>query len=170
MCVLHIKPLVSRRHPAHLVFVLILHPSEMQICGHKTTMRRYYIVMQYVKGVDNAMPCHLTGYDRHIIRTPATQIRWRREKRKTTRKKKREKKKRKDKYKLCGQTLIIRSYKEKTKLIATESRCVRKQINDDVIWSNTGIRKGTAKHKPNKNTNNSDYLVPGIPLVLKKHY
>ena len=71
MCVLHIKPLVSRRHPAHLVFVLILHPSEMQICGHKTTMRRYYIVMQYVKGVDNAMPCHLTGYDRHIIRTPA---------------------------------------------------------------------------------------------------
>ena len=34
-----------------------------------------------VKGIDNAMPCHCIGYGRHNIRTPATQLHWKRAKR-----------------------------------------------------------------------------------------
>ena len=82
VCVLHVI-LFTRRHPAHPVSMLILHPvpvkERYKLCGHKTTTRDtintavpWYIVM---REVDNAMPCHCTGYDRHTICTPATQIR-----------------------------------------------------------------------------------------------
>ena len=37
-------------------------------------MRDTTVGRNAVKGVDNAMPCHRTGYDRYKIRTPATQI------------------------------------------------------------------------------------------------
>ena len=55
--------------------MLILYPTveRYKLCGHKTcgteTLHR-----DAIKGVDNAMPCHRTGYGRHNIRAPATRI------------------------------------------------------------------------------------------------
>ena len=73
-----------------------------KLCGHKTARSSYerdklcgdrnytaeemlvYIVMHAVKGVDIAMPCRRAGYDRHNIRTPATQIHRKRKKKRKT--------------------------------------------------------------------------------------
>ena len=74
VCVLCIQPfLCTRRHPAYPVSVLTFRPREILALwsqNHDTEI----IHRNAVKGVDNAMPCHRTGYDRHNIRSPATQI------------------------------------------------------------------------------------------------
>ena len=68
---LHIKPVHIQHTPCLCcVSVLIL----FCLCGHETTTQRYYWYTNAVKELDNAMPCHRTGFHRHSIRTPATQI------------------------------------------------------------------------------------------------
>ena len=54
----------TRRHPAHPVSMLILHPRQIQALWSQNygteILRR-----NAAKGVANAMLCHRTGYDRH---------------------------------------------------------------------------------------------------------
>ena len=65
------RVLSTRRHPANPMSVLILRPREIQALV--TKLRHRDATSKCCKGVDNAMPYHRTGYDRHAIRTPATQ-------------------------------------------------------------------------------------------------
>ena len=58
---------------AHPVSTLILRPREIQALrsqNYDTKMLHH----NAVKGVDDALPCHRTGIDRHNIRKLATQI------------------------------------------------------------------------------------------------
>ena len=54
----------TRRHPAHPVSVLILHPRK--ICSVVTS---YDTEIMHRNAFDNAMSCPSTGYDRHNIHT-----------------------------------------------------------------------------------------------------
>ena len=64
----------TRRHPAHPVSVLILHPRKISsvVTSHDTEI-------MHRNAFDNAMSCPSTGYDRHNIHTSATEIHWNRE-------------------------------------------------------------------------------------------
>ena len=53
--------------------VLIRHPREIQALWSQNYDTEI-LHRNTVKEVDIAMPCHRSGYDRHKIRTPATQI------------------------------------------------------------------------------------------------
>ena len=67
--------LYARRHPAHPVSVLILHPTRGKIQAlwsqnyDTETLHR-----NVVKGVGSAMSCYRPGYDRRNICTPASQV------------------------------------------------------------------------------------------------
>ena len=65
--------LSTRRHPAHPVSALILHPRELQALWSQNYGTGSYVVPgrhQYY----NAMLRILLGYDRHNIHTPVTPI------------------------------------------------------------------------------------------------
>jgi len=66
-----------------ILSVPILHPREVQALWSQTYDTEI-LHRNAAKGVDNAMSCHRAGYNRHNVRTPATQIHRMREKRKTT--------------------------------------------------------------------------------------
>ena len=84
----------TRRHPAHPVSVLILHPRKISsvVTGHDTEI-------MHRNAFDNAMSCPSTGYDRHNIHTSATEIHWKREKRNKQKQKQKQKTKNKNKNK-----------------------------------------------------------------------
>ena len=65
----------TRRHPAHPVSVLILHPRKIS-----SVVTSYDTEIMHRNTFDNAMSCPSTGYDRHNIHTSATEIHWKREK------------------------------------------------------------------------------------------
>ena len=79
----------TRRHPAHPVSVLILHPRKIS-----SVVTSYETEIMHRNAFDNAMSCPSTGYDRHNIHTSATEIHWKREIR--------NKQKQKQKYKQCS--------------------------------------------------------------------
>ena len=64
----------TRRHPAHPVSVLILHPRKIS-----SVVTSYDTEIMRRNAFDNAMSCPSTGYDRHNIHTSATEIHWKRE-------------------------------------------------------------------------------------------
>ncbi|CAM9528495.1 unnamed protein product [Laminaria digitata] len=64
--------LSTRRHPAHPVPVLLLHPREIEGVWLQITRQRWY-VHNAERRVDNAMPCQRTGCDKHNIHEPANQ-------------------------------------------------------------------------------------------------
>ena len=64
----------TRRHPAHPVSVLILHPRKIS-----SVVTSYDTEIMHRNAFDNAMSCPSTGYDRHNIHTSATEIHWKRE-------------------------------------------------------------------------------------------
>ena len=64
----------TRRHPAHPVSVLILHPRKIS-----SVVTSYDTEIMHRNAFDNAMSCPSTGYDRHNIHTSATEIQWKRE-------------------------------------------------------------------------------------------
>ena len=64
----------TRRHPAHPVSVLILHPRNIS-----SVVTSYDTEIMHRNAFDNAMSCPSTGYDRHNIHTSATGIHWKRE-------------------------------------------------------------------------------------------
>ena len=64
----------TRRHPAHPVSVLILHPRKIS-----SVVTSYDTEIMHRNAFDNAMSCPSTGYDRHNIHTLATEIHWKRE-------------------------------------------------------------------------------------------
>ena len=75
------------RHSAHPISVLILRPREIQALrsqNYDTKMLHH----NAVKGVDDALPCHRTGIDRHNIRKLATQINWKKKNKNAARRKK----------------------------------------------------------------------------------
>ena len=52
------------------ILLLMLIKERYKFCGHKTTPHQRYDVATYgvsTAAVNNAMPCHDTGYDRHNI-------------------------------------------------------------------------------------------------------
>ena len=64
----------TRRHPAHPVSVLILHPRKI-----RSVVTSYDTEIMHRNAFDNAMSCPSTGYDRHNLHTSATEIHWKRE-------------------------------------------------------------------------------------------
>ena len=64
----------TRRHPAHPVSALILHPRKIS-----SVVTSYDTEIMHRNAFDNAMSCSSTGYDRHNIHTSATEIHWKRE-------------------------------------------------------------------------------------------
>ena len=54
----------TRRHPAHPVSVLILHPRKIS-----SVVTSYDTEIMHRNAFDNAMSCPSTGYDRHNIHT-----------------------------------------------------------------------------------------------------
>ena len=64
----------TRRHPAHPVSVLILHPRKIS-----SVVTSYDTEIMHRNAFDNAVSCPSTGYDRHNIHTSATEIQWKRE-------------------------------------------------------------------------------------------
>ena len=56
----------TRRHPAHPVSVLILHPRKIS-----SVVTSYDTEIMHRNAFDNAMSCPSTGYDRHNIHTSA---------------------------------------------------------------------------------------------------
>ena len=62
----------TRRHPAHPVSVLILHPRKIS-----SVVTSYDAEIMHRNAFDNAMSCPSTGYDN--IHTSATEIHWKRE-------------------------------------------------------------------------------------------
>ena len=66
--------LYARRHPAHPVSVLILHPTRGKIqalWSQNYDTETLHIVVQF-SIVDNAIPFHRAGYDRHNTYTHAS--------------------------------------------------------------------------------------------------
>ena len=64
----------TRRHPAHPVSVLTLHPRKIS-----SVVTSYDTEIMHRNAFDNAMSCPSTGYDRHNIHTSATEIHRKRE-------------------------------------------------------------------------------------------
>ena len=73
-----------RRHPAHAISVRILHPTSYieryKLCCHQTTSTTqrsstsYCISNETINEATAAVSCYRTGYDKHSIHTPVTQI------------------------------------------------------------------------------------------------
>ena len=75
MCVfLTLNRSSTRRHPAHPVSILILHPRKIS-----SVVTSYDTEIMHRNAFDNAMSCPSTGCDRHNIHTSATEIHWKRE-------------------------------------------------------------------------------------------
>ena len=64
----------TRRHPAHPLSVLILHPRKIS-----SVVTSYDTEIMHRNAFDNAMSCLSTGYDRHNIHMSATEIHCKRE-------------------------------------------------------------------------------------------
>ena len=94
VCVFTLNRSSTRRHPAHPVSVLILHPRKISsvVTSHDTE-----IMHHRNNAFDNAMSCPSTGYDRHNIHTSATEIHWKREIRSKQKQKQKQKQKTKNK-------------------------------------------------------------------------
>ena len=82
----------TRRHTAHPVSVLILHPRKIS-----SVVTSYDTEIMHRNAFDNAMSCPSTGYDRHNIHTSATEIHWKREIRNKQKQKQKQKQKTKNK-------------------------------------------------------------------------